>query len=137
MGGRSVRGVRGVPVVVTAGVAATVLLGGCGSSSNSSTSAPPTSAVPPAAANSAPAGQLAVTIKDLTFNPGTLQARVGQTVTVTNQDSVPHDWTDKGGAFNSPTLNPGETFTYTFTKAGTYNVYCTIHPFMKQTVVVS
>jgi plastocyanin len=134
MGGRSVRGVRGVPVVVAAGVAATVLLGGCGSSSSS---APPTTTAPPAASSSAANGQLTVTIKDFKFDPGTLQANVGQTVTITNDDSAPHNWTDKGGAFKSPDLDQGESFTYKFQKAGTYNVYCSIHPFMTQTVVVN
>jgi plastocyanin len=130
MVGRSARSVRTVPVVVTAGVAAVVLLGGCGSSSTPT--APASSAT-----GSAVAGQPTVTIKDFKFDPSTLQAKVGQTVTITNQDSVPHDWTDKGGAFRSPTLDQGQSFSYTFQKAGTYNVYCSIHPFMTQTVVVS
>ncbi|MGZ4618257.1 MAG: cupredoxin domain-containing protein [Frankiaceae bacterium] len=118
-------------------MAVAVLLGGCGSSSNSSASAPPTTTAPPAGSSSAPAGQLTVTIKDFKFDPATLQATVGQTVTITNQDSAPHDWTDMGNAFKSPTLDPGQSFTYTFQKAGTYDVYCSIHPFMKQTVVVT
>ena len=139
MGGRSVRSVRGVSVVVTAGVAAAVLLGGCGSSSSSSAdhTAGDGTDRPAGSTGSAPSGQLTVTIKDFAFDPGTLQANVGQTVMVTNQDSVPHNWTDKGGAFKSPDLDQGQSYTYTFQKAGTYNVYCTIHPIMQQTVVVT
>jgi len=138
MVGRSVRSVRGVPVVVTAGVAAAVLLGGCGSSSSSSTpTTPPATAPTTNATATAPSGYLRVTIKDSAFDPSTLQAKVGQTVVVTNADSVPHNWVDKGGAFKSPDLNQGQSYSYTFQKAGTYNVYCNFHPDMLQTVVVT
>ena len=34
-------------------------------------------------------------------------------------------------------LTPGQTFSYTFDKPGTYPVFCLPHPFMTQTVVVS
>ena len=138
MVGRSVRSVRGVPVVVTAGVAAAVLLGGCGSSSSSSTpTTPPATAPTTNATGTAPSGYLRVTIKDSAFDPSTLQAKVGQTVVVTNEDSVVHNWVDKGGAFKSPDLDQGQSYSYTFQKAGTYNVYCNIHPDMLQTVVVT
>lgn len=38
--------------------------------------------------------------------------------------------------FSSGPIKPGKKFRYTFAKAGTYNIYCTLHPFMKVVVVV-
>jgi plastocyanin len=38
--------------------------------------------------------------------------------------------------FKSKVLDTDEKFSYTFTKAGTYPYYCTIHPKMTGQVVV-
>jgi plastocyanin len=40
------------------------------------------------------------------------------------------------GVFKSKVLDTDEKFSYTFTKAGTYPYYCTIHPKMTGKVVV-
>jgi len=136
MGVRSVRRLGGVTVFVTAGVAATVLAGGCSSSGSTASTAAPTQSG--SSAGPAPSGYLRVTIKDFAFDPATLQAKVGQTVVITNADSAPHNWTADGGAFKSPDLNQGQSYSYTFQKAGTYSVRCTIHPSMApETVVVT
>jgi plastocyanin len=42
-----------------------------------------------------------------------------------------------GGPLRSKTLNTGDTYQYTFTRAGTYSYLCTIHPFMLGSVVVT
>jgi plastocyanin len=55
---------------------------------------------------------------------------VGTTVTWSNSDQDRHTVTASGGAFKSPTLNTGDTFRFTFTKAGRYEYLCAIHPFM-------
>ncbi|HEX2667565.1 MAG TPA: plastocyanin/azurin family copper-binding protein [Gammaproteobacteria bacterium] len=34
-------------------------------------------------------------------------------------------------------MDTGDTYSYTFTKPGTYSYYCTLHPFMKGKVVVT
>jgi amicyanin len=80
-----------------------------------------------------------VTIKDFAFSPDTLNVKVGTTVTFVQEDSVPHNATGSGpaGFIKSPTLTKGQTYTVTFTKAGTYPYICTIHPYMHGTVVVS
>jgi plastocyanin len=76
-----------------------------------------------------------VSISDFAFSPAALTASVGTTVTWTNKDSVTHTVTDDKGAFNH-SVPPGQTFKFTFTKAGTYTYHCSIHPSMRATVVV-
>ncbi|MCM3920818.1 cupredoxin domain-containing protein [Frankia sp. AiPs1] len=79
-----------------------------------------------------------VAIQNFAFSPATVTVKVGTTVTWTNQDSEPHTVTAKSGAGpDSPTLDQGATYQYTFTKAGQYPYLCTIHPFMLGTVVVT
>jgi plastocyanin len=45
--------------------------------------------------------------------------------------------TSDAGAFKSPVLQPGASFSFTFTKPGSYSYHCSIHPFMTGKVVVS
>ncbi len=79
-----------------------------------------------------------VAIKNFAYVPTTLTIKTGTKVTWTNNDSAPHTVTSvTGSVLDSPTLATGQAFSYTFTKAGTYNYYCTIHPNMKATVVVT
>jgi plastocyanin len=42
-------------------------------------------------------------------------------------------------SFGSATLDPGQTFSITFTAAGSYNYYCTIHSYavMHGTITVN
>jgi plastocyanin len=100
-------------------------------------SMPPTSG--PAAPASAPAaaGANQVAIQGFAFSPQKITVKVGTTVTWTNRDQDAHTVTAKSGPFHSKALNTGGTFTYTFTSAGSYDYYCTIHPFMTATVVVT
>jgi plastocyanin len=72
---------------------------------------------------------------NFSFNPNSLTVTVGTKVTWTNHDSVTHTVTANQGAFNSPVL-PGSSFSFTFTKAGTYAYHCMIHPYMMATIVV-
>ena len=75
------------------------------------------------------------------FSPKTLTIKAGTTVTWKNTTSVGHTVTsDDGKSFDSGTSNPISaqtgTFSFTFTKAGTFAYHCAIHPFMKATIVV-
>jgi plastocyanin len=84
------------------------------------------------------AGGPQVLMKDIKFNPGSLKVKAGQTVTWTNDDSVGHDVT--GDAFQSGVpggIEPGNTFTHKFPKAGTYAYVCSVHPGMKGTIKVT
>ena len=87
-----------------------------------------TKAAPPAAA---------VEIGNFTFKTPTLTVKPGTTVTWTNGDEDPHTVSATGGPFHSKTLTDGATFRYTFAKPGRYAYLCTIHPFMRGTVVVT
>ena len=95
----------------------------------------PSSAASTAAA--APVAADAVTIRNFAFGPQIVTVKLGETVHWTNQDSEAHTVTSDAGAFNSPVLQPGAGFSFTFTKPGTYRYHCTIHPFMTGKVVVS
>ena len=96
------------------------------------TSMPTTAGAPSAPAPTGPA----VNIENFAFNPPTLTVPAGTTVTWTNKDEEPHNVVSEDGAFRSPGMDAQGTFSYQFTKAGTYKYVCGIHPFMKATVVV-
>jgi LPXTG-motif cell wall-anchored protein len=76
-----------------------------------------------------------VTIKDFSFGPSSITIHPGDTVTWTNSGQAPHDAT--GSGFKTPTLTPGKSASHTFSQAGTFSYICSIHPFMKGTVVVA
>lgn len=88
------------------------------------------------AGNQPSAANAAVKIDNFVFGPQTLTVPVGTTVTWTNSDDIPHTSVSTDGVFKSKVLDTDEKFSYTFTKAGTYPYYCTIHPKMTGTVVV-
>jgi len=72
------------------------------------------------------------------FSPANLTVKVGKTVAWVNKDTVTHTVTSDGSSlFDSGFMPTGATFQFTFTTAGTYPYYCTVHPFMKGTIVVT
>jgi plastocyanin len=129
---------RRLPLIALA--AAALVLGGCGSSSSSSSSGS-TGASAPAPAPTTPgaASGLHVVIKDLAFSPKATNAKVGQTITWTNQDQVDHNVSYVSGPNfkSSGKLGNGHTFSVKLTQAGVIHYVCTIHPFMTATIVVS
>ena|SRR2546425_12610251 len=89
------------------------------------------------AASHAPASSAAnVGIKAFKYAPPMLTVPVGTTVTWTNHDEDPHTVTSATGAFTSAGLSNEETFAQTFTRPGTYQYFCALHPHMRATVVV-
>ncbi len=87
----------------------------------------------------APVSGDVVAIKNFAFAPASLVVKAGTKVTWTNQDSDAHTVTSQngGGPLSSAALSTGQSFSYTFTKPGTYSYLCTIHPFMTATVTVT
>jgi plastocyanin len=71
------------------------------------------------------------------YLPANFTAKVGQTVTWVNRDASAHTVTSTAGVFDSGVVASGATYSYTFTQPGTYQYYCTIHPWMKGTIVVT
>lgn len=78
-----------------------------------------------------------VTISGSSFSPATLTIQRGATVTWTNTDSNPHTVTANNNSFNSGTLNPNATFSFTFNTAGTFPYHCNFHSGMTGSVVVN
>jgi plastocyanin len=77
-----------------------------------------------------------VTIQGSAFNPPTISVLVGDTVTWTNRDAVGHTTTSDTAVWDSPVLANGVSFSFRFTAAGTFTYHCSVHSFMKGTVIV-
>ena len=77
-----------------------------------------------------------VKIDNFSFGPQIVTVPIGATVTWTNRDDIPHTVVSTDGVFKSKVRDTDEKFSYTFTKAGTYPYYCTIHPKMTGKLVV-
>ncbi len=77
-----------------------------------------------------------VKIDNFSFGPGTLTVPPGTTVTWTNRDDIPHTVVSTDGVFKSKVLDTDEKFSFTFSKAGAYPYFCSIHPKMTGKVVV-
>lgn len=99
------------------------------------TTAQPPTPRPGELAAATPSGP-AVTIDNFNFTPATITVPVGATVTWVNHDDVPHTVTSSTKAFDSSTIDSDKQFSFTFTTAGTYNYFCSIHPFMTAKVIV-
>jgi plastocyanin len=93
-----------------------------------------------------------VSIRDFYFEPSQLIVEPGTTVQWVNEGPTQHTVfaTSPAGTFLSETLNPGESFTYTFpqrfprpspdrstVQPGTFRYICKIHPEMKGSVIFS
>jgi amicyanin len=79
-----------------------------------------------------------VMIAQYAFSAATTTVHVGDSVTWTNHDQAAHDVATTSGpaSFHSPLLNTNQSWTFTFTAAGSYSYYCSVHPDMRATVVV-
>ncbi len=118
-------------------IAIVVLLAACsGKTATMQSYAPTSSTLAPSSAENIPATP-EVEIKGFAFSPGTLTIKVGTTVKWTNQDSVAHTVTSDTGLFDSGDLAAGDTFSFTFTQAGTFAYHCTMHPSMTATIIVT
>ncbi len=79
-----------------------------------------------------------IAMKGLRFLPQGIKVSVGTTVTWRNEDAVAHNVRQIQSEFLSPdAMEPGQTFTYTFDRLGTYRYQCTFHhPDMNGVVIV-
>jgi plastocyanin len=91
---------------------------------------------PGSSANTAEPASAEVKVDNFSFGPATLTVAVGTTVTWTNRDDIPHTVVSTDKVFKSKVLDTDEKFSFTFSKAGTYPYFCSIHPKMTGSVVV-
>src|SRR2546430_5513870 len=121
-----------------------VLLAACGGSSTN-TGTTPTTSTPTATATQASNAQSVMITTDssgsFAFSPATLTIKAGTTVVWKNTTQVAHTVTsDDGKSFDSGSSNPiapqSGTYSFKFATPGTYAYHCTIHPFMKATIIV-
>ena len=84
----------------------------------------------------AAAESVAVAIAGMRFDAPTVTVRKGGVVTWTNDSSMPHTVTANSGAFGSPQLSNGASWSRTFDEVGTFGYYCSLHPGMRGSVVV-
>jgi plastocyanin len=120
---------------IAAGVLALALLTSCGRGA----------AQPSSSGNTQATGTATITIAHNAMGLGTLAfgnpltVTPGTQVTWTNQDDVPHTATADDGLWDSGLLQPGESFSFTFTGGGTFAYRCNIHGagMMSGTIVVS
>jgi plastocyanin len=94
----------------------------------------PSELTPGTPSTALPANQ--VVIEGFAFKPDTLNILAGTTVTWRNNDSAIHTVTAGDNSFTSGSLSSGATFSYTFTKTGTFEYHCQIHPSMAGKVIV-
>ncbi|MDQ0748927.1 amicyanin [Streptomyces africanus] len=95
-------------------------------------------ALPLLPAGQASAASYSVTMKGYAFSPASLSIPAGSTVTWTNQDTAPHDVKTTSGpvSIHSPMLDKGQSWSFTFTTAGSYGYVCTVHPNMTAGITV-
>jgi plastocyanin len=77
-----------------------------------------------------------IAIDNFMFTPMTVSVPVGGTVTWVNNDDIPHTVRAVDGSFHSPALDTDDHYSFTFTKAGVYSYFCSIHPKMVAKVIV-
>jgi plastocyanin len=111
------------------GVAFLILMAGC--SKNSSPSAP---SGPAPGAVSIPMG--ATTLGSHAYTPNPITVSLGTAVTWTNNDTTAHTATSDAPGFDSGSISPGRTFSFTFQSRGNFPYHCSFHQGMIGTVVV-
>jgi plastocyanin len=77
-----------------------------------------------------------ITIDNFTFSPKELTVAVGTTVKWVNHDDIPHTLVEKKTTFRSKALDTDDSYSFTFTRAGTFDYFCGLHPHMVGKVIV-
>ena len=84
------------------------------------------------------AGQSKIEIKDFAFNPQSITVKSGEKITWINRDEEPHTVVSVGKQFKkSSALDTDQEFTITAGAPGTYTYFCSVHPKMTGTIVVT
>jgi plastocyanin len=78
-----------------------------------------------------------VFIQGIAFNPATITVAAGTTITWTNKDPITHTVTSDSKLWDSGSVGPNGTFSFTFATAGTFPYHCNVHPSMTASVTVN
>jgi len=125
-------------IAVAFALVGTMAAAGCSSSSKSAATTS-TAKATTTTAKSVNAGAV-ITISEYQFSPMSVTVKAGQSVEWKNGGNVAHTVTETTTphTFASADINPGQSYTQTFDKPGTYNYVCSIHPDrMHGTIVVT
>jgi len=75
-------------------------------------------------------------IEDFLYSPDDLTINAGTTIIWTNFDNAVHDATERDHSWNTELLSQGEAGEITFDEAGTFEYFCSIHPWMEGAITV-
>ena len=92
------------------------------------------STAPTAVANPDAPKVMHVAIRNMKFEPATLEVKGGDIVEWKNEDITPH--TATSASFDSASIDPEKSWKHTFTEPGSFAYNCTFHPDMKAVVIV-
>jgi len=79
---------------------------------------------------------VSITIDNFSFTPKEITVSAGTTITWVNRDDVPHTVVSPDKKFRSKALDTDDQFSFTFTDAGTYSYFCSVHPVMTGKIIV-
>jgi plastocyanin len=125
---------QNIPRASLSALVVLALSAGCGSGSHPGATTQTGTSTPDSG------GTAHVVMKSLDFTPTVVHVKVGQRVVWTNEDTSPHNVTYVSGPrfkSSSPSLSPGTQFSITLARLGTIHYFCSIHPWMTATIVVS
>ncbi len=121
-------------LLLTAGLALVLVISGCGGSTTSGSTSGGGTTGSTGSSSGGGAGTVSVSLQNFAFNPSNVTAKVGDTVSFTNNDSVQHHIFV--GSTDMGVQDPGATVTFKADKAGTYPLKCIIHPSMTGSLTV-
>ncbi len=77
-----------------------------------------------------------ISIQNMTFNPNQITIKSGTNIQWVNNDNVQHQISSDNGAFQSNTLNPGDSYNFFFAKTGIYGYHDALNPTITGTIIV-
>jgi len=81
--------------------------------------------------------KIEIAIENYAFVPKVVSIPKGTTIVWKNQDQSPHNIQSTTKQFRSPPLDTNETYSHTFTDAGSFAYFCVLHPHMIGTIEVT
>ena len=128
------------PVHRLATLASAIILVACSGSGGSTTPTPGPASTTAASAPCADSTGTTVVQASVANNTWSqpVSAKVGDVITWSNDDGVPHKVAlDDGSCQMSANIPGGGSKSLVFSKAGTYPFHCSVHPSMKGTITIS